>query len=312
LRTYGSIVAWGCFAAASLTWAGHLFRDVHWSLDVLGVFVFQGALLAGAAATGFAALRDLSRMIAALTLGGVLLLAGGFADVPGQPPPCPGPPSLKVAFANLHVRNAEPDAVLAWLGQADADVVILVELNQVILEAVRPLAEASGTWAHCLRRGHCETLAYSRVPGVQVTIGPGGGAMAVVEAGQGSPVRWRVIGVHLANPIHGQPGRQYEQAGALAELAAGHDGPVVIAGDFNAVPWGRTFDILRRESGGRLDRPAVFGKPTWPAILPRFLRIPIDNAVVSDRIACAHRVNGPDIGSDHLPQLISVGFPAKS
>jgi endonuclease/exonuclease/phosphatase (EEP) superfamily protein YafD len=300
-------VAWAGLAGAAVPLAGYALRDAHWAFDLAGVFLFHGLLALGAAALLFTIARSWRGLgVSALCGAGIAASLDVFGTAV-TPPPCAGPPSLRIAFANLLYRNRDPEAVRAWVSQADADIVILVELNAATFAALTPLAEASAESGYCLEIGRCETLAFSRIPGIRIVIRPGGAPAVIVDAPQNAPVPWRILGVHLSNPVYGPPGRQYAQAEALAQLAAG-EGPLIIAGDFNATPWGRVFDILERQGG--LSRPLP-GPRTWPAQLPDLLRIPIDNAVTKG-VACARRTGGLAIGSDHLPQIIEVGFAPES
>ncbi|MGH6861974.1 MAG: endonuclease/exonuclease/phosphatase family protein [Phyllobacterium sp.] len=84
------------------------------------------------------------------------------------------------------------------------------------------------------------------------------------------------------------------------------EGPVIIAGDFNAVPWSQTLRAITEASRTRI---AEGLRPSWLingtlAHAARWLGLPLDHILVSDRIGAA-RVEALDpVGSDHLPLLL--------
>jgi endonuclease/exonuclease/phosphatase (EEP) superfamily protein YafD len=86
---------------------------------------------------------------------------------------------------------------------------------------------------------------------------------------------------------------------------------VIVVGDFNSTPWDRDF---RRalDTKGLLNSQSGFGvQPTWPSILPAFLRIPIDHCLHSPSFVTRQREVGPNIGSDHLPIFVELQWNLK-
>ena len=133
-------------------------------------------------------------------------------------------------------------------------------------------------------------------------------AQAVASLG-GVPVA--ILGYHATRPApaanyHWQAegiealafwSRSYEMAGAQR----------VAIGDFNATSQGAHARRLG-EAGGLRD--ARLGRGlhgTWPSHLPAVLRVPIDGAYISDGLIVTSVATGPNVGSDHLPILVTLG-----
>ncbi|WP_095589898.1 endonuclease/exonuclease/phosphatase family protein [Actibacterium ureilyticum] len=118
-------------------------------------------------------------------------------------------------------------------------------------------------------------------------------ASARVVAPQGV---FRLYSVHLYWPWpHGQVPQRDR---LMADLAA-QDGPFVIAGDFNMVPWSRTLAELRRASGTQLAGPVRATR--WLGGLP----LPIDHVLAPG----GGRVKRLDrLGSDHAGLWAEIGL----
>ena len=84
------------------------------------------------------------------------------------------------------------------------------------------------------------------------------------------------------------------------------EGPLIIAGDFNAVPWSQTLKNITQYSKTQI----VEGlRPSWLvngtlARAARWVGLPLDHILVSDRISGARVQSLEPVGSDHLPLLL--------
>jgi endonuclease/exonuclease/phosphatase family metal-dependent hydrolase len=143
-------------------------------------------------------------------------------------------------------------------------------------------------------------VAARRRPDVLVgpTVGDPAPRRAVVHvevAGDDSPLQ--LVGVHLTSRLpHGPP----LQLRRLAATTPGRGTPAVIAGDCNL--WGPpTLTVL-----GDGWRRAVTGR-TWPARRPHSQ---IDHVLVRPGdVTVLDAEIGPDVGSDHRPVRVQVGWP---
>jgi endonuclease/exonuclease/phosphatase (EEP) superfamily protein YafD len=86
-----------------------------------------------------------------------------------------------------------------------------------------------------------------------------------------------------------------------------YNDPIIVAGDFNSTPVGRTFQEFAAASGFHT---AAWPLPaTWPADMPRLLGVAIDHIWVSPGIDILARRVGPSFRSDHRPVVMDVLLP---
>ena len=112
-----------------------------------------------------------------------------------------------------------------------------------------------------------------------------------------------IVALHLGWPW------PYEQTENVEELRAYFErlqGPLIIAGDFNATPWSQTLKTITVASQTR----SVEGlRPSWLvngtlAHAARWIGLPIDHILVSQRISPTRVETLAPAGSDHLPMLL--------
>ena len=230
-----------------------------------------------------AALRWPLAAVALVILGQVLWLR--FQDA------APGPVTLYQK--NLLFRNPTPQAVVDDILARAPDIVTLQEVsdsNRVILEDLAPTYPAQ-MFCDYASVGGIAVLSRWPATGQQVCL-PGQGLTALQVMGPQGPV-W-VASVHLHWPW---PFGQAPQARALmAELAA-LDGPVILAGDFNMVPWGWSVRGLINAAGGQ----RVTG--LQPTLWKRGIPLPIDHVAAPG--GGSFEVL-PRLGSDHNGILARV------
>jgi endonuclease/exonuclease/phosphatase (EEP) superfamily protein YafD len=103
------------------------------------------------------------------------------------------------------------------------------------------------------------------------------------------------------------PYSQWFHIDALAPALAEAGSPLVIGGDFNAVPWSAAVESYAAASGTE----AVGGiGPTWlhPSLPGRWRRVvglPIDNILVSPGVTITAVSRPMATASDHLPVLVA-------
>jgi endonuclease/exonuclease/phosphatase (EEP) superfamily protein YafD len=137
------------------------------------------------------------------------------------------------------------------------------------------------------------------VDGSEFCLAKAGLAGIQVLSSNGQPI-W-VLSVHLEWPF---PFNQYEQSQTIAERIAGLKGPVLIAGDFNMVPWGGNVERIKQAAGNhRLGAfRNTFKLGGW--LLP----LPIDSVLVPKGATGSVELR-PYIGSDHLGVLSRITLP---
>ena len=192
-------------------------------------------------------------------------------------------------------------------GRAGADVLVLIEFGDAANAAIDDLLAGYPHRAVTRRHGRgaggpVRSVIASRLP---LTALDGDGrnietAVARVETPMG-PVT--VVGAHLTRPWPFQyQWGQINQADALLTRTAALEGPVVIAGDFNATVAGRIGRKMRSEGG----LTSAGGYPgTWPVKLPAPLRITIDQVYHTPDLVAVERRLGLPTGSDHRPVVVA-------
>ena len=293
-------------AAAALSMIGH-----RW-VDILAQFTAPALT----ATVGLTFLAGVLRFRAAVIQGVltclVLLLALAPQWFPKAPAPHPGAASVRLYTANLYYGNTDIARMRRSIVEADADIVVLVELGQGAAGGADQLLQGYphrtvSTQPDQLR-GPAHSVIASRYP---LTPTPTFADMlhdvaAVVETPLG-PVN--VIGVHLTRPWpyefqHGQ----IIQVMDLDKVRKALTGPVIATGDFNSVSSARIGRQMRDEVGLH-PAPGVAG--TWPAALPPIFGITIDQAYRSPDLTFTSRRLGRANGSDHRPIITEFTLAAE-
>ena len=121
-----------------------------------------------------------------------------------------------------------------------------------------------------------------------------------------APVRWSAG--RGASGSWGMAALRNRQLKQLQTLLVDLLGPVVLVGDLNTTPWSQHFAQLLSEPRFRSVREGFGWLPTWPAMLPPFLRIPIDHCLVTSELDVLALDLGHNVGSDHLPLVVTLAL----
>lgn len=223
-----------------------------------------------------------------------------------------GPGTLTVYSANLWARNQDVAAIARSIEQADADVVMLIELGDAPAAQLDTILRAYPHRVSTPRKdrpgGAARSVIASRLPLHRVRDADGQGLAALVAQAETPLGPVSLIAVHMTRPWPFQhPYGQISQAHRLAGLRAGLDGPVIIAGDFNSVSSGRIGRQIKAETG-LIPAPAWPG--TWPSALPAPLGVTIDHVWRSPDLVLVERRLGQKTGSDHRPVIVRLSRAA--
>lgn len=117
-----------------------------------------------------------------------------------------------------------------------------------------------------------------------------------------------LVGIHMMYPFGRERTRiRDRQLRAVAERAK-ETSCFIAIGDMNVTPWSPAFGEALK-TGNLKDSRVGFGIQTsWPVWLPQPFRIPIDHSFVSKEVQVVRREILRDLGSDHLPLLVEVGW----
>jgi endonuclease/exonuclease/phosphatase (EEP) superfamily protein YafD len=220
------------------------------------------------------------------------------------------PPALRLVVANVEIGNRDVAAVQRLVAQTRPDVFGVTELSPYMAQhlgdsltgyrarVVEPRSDAYGIGL------------YSRLPLLSAKVvrfpsdGPPTAVVRLRVAGK--PVNVVITHVHtpFAGSIH------VRHLDALASAVRSKLGTrVVVCGDFNTPPWSGPL----RDFAGDARLHDIYGShawagyswPTWSSVL----RVPLDNCFAGAGLAFTAHHDGPDVGSDHRPLVVDVGFP---
>lgn len=268
------------------------------------------------------------------------LAIAGASPAQGAPAPAtraavtPARP-LSLVTNNVYIVNRRLDELTQWLRTRPADVVVLQEVSPRLIERLRRAddgypyrlvaedsyagyedaemfgfgGERSGADSRNGWRSSEATVVLSvwpiierRMPDPQTRAWQ----MSQVRLDMGDRLQPWVVVVHPPSPVvAGNLPLRDRILRELATTVSQLDGPVIVAGDFNATPYTPAFRAFAEEAGL-----ASFGHfpPTYPNRLGD-LGLPIDHVLVRDaRLVELQAL--PSIGSDHRPLSARILLPA--
>jgi len=302
------LLAW----CASLVLAGVTLATfaakLHWVFELTCHFALQYAWAAAALLLAF----SITRKKWGVLVAGLLLLIHGVPLVgvyfDGEHTPLSDHRPVRVLLANVHTANTQHDELPLLIELEQPDVVLLIEVNSLWLEALDSLASTHPHAISIPRADNFGIALFSRLPFVGASaIDLGAADVPSLEAHfdiDGSPLH--IVLTHPVPPGAWGTRERDVQLRHAAEHARGLGARTVLAGDLNITPWSPMFREMLTISGMRDSRKGFGVHPTWISQMPAALRIPIDHVLTSPDIAVVDCRVGPHIGSDHRPLIVDV------
>jgi endonuclease/exonuclease/phosphatase (EEP) superfamily protein YafD len=275
-------------------------------LELATFLRLQYALLLGAAALAAILLRLFPVALTALVLAGlnVLVIAPGGTG-PGLAEP--DAPRLRLLVLNVEHGSNEYRSVARLIAETDPDVVGLTELTPAWATGLETALERFPSRRLEPDGGAYGIGLYSKLPfaaaGLERFPADGPPSVVATLALGGEPVD--VVLTHVHTPFAGSLHARHLRA--LAEVRDRLGDSVAVCGDFNAVPWSQPLRRLTSATGLRSIHDSYGLGGTWPTAMP-FLRVPIDNCLVSEGLIVLDRHLGPDVGSDHFPLIVDLAL----
>jgi endonuclease/exonuclease/phosphatase (EEP) superfamily protein YafD len=224
--------------------------------------------------------------------------------------------NLRVVSLNVLTSNQRHADVLDYLRRTDADVIFLMEVDVAWAAALEPLKQSHPHHLLHPQRDNFGLALFSRVQLQKVRL--------VHEFEHGTnlnPYQTPAIEVYLrigsrdlsiygVHPV--PPGgytawnsRNFQLQDVASQITA-LGRPALVIGDMNSTPWCEGIRSLRKDS--QLDFRSTIPPwtPTWRT--RSVFAIPIDHALCTPPLVITKREIGPNLGSDHQPQLVEVGF----
>lgn len=217
---------------------------------------------------------------------------------------------FELLHANVYSGNSNTQALIALIVAEQPDVIVLQEVTTVWTTAMEMLHETYPHQYAIPRHDNFGIGVFAKTPfqSIDVIDSPPYGFPSLVIR---QPVNGRIVSYVTTHPIPplGKAGfgARNEQLASIAAVINSIRGPRLLIGDLNTTMWADQHEQLLRSTGLRNARHGFGVIPTWPKQLP-IAMIPIDHCLVSEDIAVLDIRSGPDIGSDHLPLLIALGF----
>ncbi len=219
--------------------------------------------------------------------------------------------AFKIAVANIYTKNQNHSAVLAFIRQEEADLVLLIETNDRWVEALAPLKNIYVYSYNILRPNNFGMMVLSKEP-----IGPiketyftnSKNVVSLVFKLLINGKKYNILAAHTAPPIGIKRFRQRNMhLRGISNWASNQNGSTLVLGDLNTTPFSYSYkkflEISRlndpREQRGYL--------ATWGPIGLFGFQIPIDHILLSNDLEAASLSVGPDIGSDHRPLIAVIG-----
>lgn len=221
---------------------------------------------------------------------------------------------VRVVSFNLLQGNEHLEAAERFLRECDADVIILQEVTPetaTMLRRCEPIypdqfirgkKDSKGT--ALLTRLPVKNLRFEPAPGEELI----GANIGEFTAPNGQ--LFTILGVHSHKPTSakGAAGQDkyFDWLAERITTLRQSGTSLVVAGDFNATPWSRSFKRFTAASP-LLDtsRGVLFGA-TWNVWSPQ--RLLIDHVFVSPEWRLLGREVGPEAGSDHRPLIVDLAL----
>jgi endonuclease/exonuclease/phosphatase (EEP) superfamily protein YafD len=214
-------------------------------------------------------------------------------------------PEYKLMQLNLRYDNARPADVIRLIAQEAPDVITLQEASASWRPKLKAIEARYPYNLYCPSTKHIGGVAIlSRRPfalgSTPQCIGNSLVGLARIDFGGRSAI---IAALHLEWPW------PFEQADNVEQMRPYFErlhGPMIIAGDFNAVPWSQTLKNITEVSKTRSAeglRPSWFINGTL-AHAAAWVGLPIDHILVSERITGTRVETLEPAGSDHLPLLL--------
>ncbi|MGI9373777.1 MAG: endonuclease/exonuclease/phosphatase family protein [Hyphomicrobiales bacterium] len=215
-----------------------------------------------------------------------------------------GEVKLRLMWFNIWSRNRDDDKIVAAVKDANADVVLFAETAPSRKALLEQLKTDYPHQAQCWHIPYCGIAILSKVPFEEATPHARWAGPAMIRVRFGKEFKGvTLFAVHLVRP--NTPFAQWEQIKSLAGATFTAEGPVIVAGDFNATPY--SIMLLGLSEFAGLWRMTEL--PSWPTWFFGFPQLSIDHQFISNGVRPLNFPKlGKDGGSDHLPMIGTYGI----
>lgn len=244
----------------------------------------------------------------------ILVLAGGahgavlVGELLSRRAETSGEPLARLDFLSFNVLagNRSAEALVQSIVADPPDVALIME-TPGIEKYLDRIAEVLPYSIGCESPVGCDISLHSRFPleGEVSTLQPFRFQRLALASLSIDGVPLTIVGVHLSKPYFDQAAwRELDQ---IDDVLGDVEGPLVVAGDFNAAPWSEPLAWLARRNNLA---PAQWPPATWPVRLGP-LGVPIDNVFTGGTARIESLMSGDNQGSNHRPLRAQIAiYPA--
>lgn len=216
---------------------------------------------------------------------------------------------LKLMQLNLLFMNRRLDSVARLARDRDVDVITLQEVNKRTGRLLSLLKKDYPYQVRCSFQSVGGIAVLSRLPLAQGSsrgcLAKNGTAWLRIKLGKQAVT---IASIHLHWPY---PFSQYEQVSNLEKQLPNIMQPMILAGDFNAVPWSHSVNRLAKASQTRVTEGLRFSfyLNMMGTILP--IGLPLDHVLVPKDFVVKSIALGPKVGSDHSSVFANIAIPTR-
>jgi len=214
-----------------------------------------------------------------------------------------------VLSINAFEKNIDFDSLKDAIHGADPQLLLIMEITDEIEAALRDVLKL---YKHKLQtpvRDGFNICLFSKNPLEETEIS--------IHGSDGTPFLQAQTTIHsqpyqvfcahpkpaLSKDWHKQRSIYFDE---VAPIIARADLPVLVLGDFNAVPWEDKFQAFLQKTNLKSTLEGYGYKITWPVFFP-VMGVPMDHILVTKDQAYSDLNVGPYAGSDHFPISINLG-----
>lgn len=287
---------------------GVLFGKLHPLIDIFAHFLLPAIIgaLALALLAAFAG-RTTTMLIFMGLAAAAIALAWPWVQQPAKVATA-GPRFTLMTF-NVYYNNPRLEHVADLVRETKPDIVVLLEVVSRVRPSLDAVAAQYPYRVECWQEQWGDALVLSKFPLTNVHAAlpeakfrrPMGAVEVAIE---GRKLTLFPTHLSLPYPLNGRDSQNGE-IDEIVSTIAGVRGPRILAGDFNASPWGAT--MARPQH--LLDMTLLTGSDgSWPTFLPRAMSIPIDHVLTTKELALHSRKLFTVSGSDHRAVLAEIAF----
>jgi endonuclease/exonuclease/phosphatase (EEP) superfamily protein YafD len=208
---------------------------------------------------------------------------------PHHRPPVHPETTTRFLLINVQAANTNHARVIEFVRDRSPDIAAFLEINENWLTALQTLQADYPYFIVEPRDDHFGIALFSRIPATNGTV--------------------HHVTLLVTHPL--PPGNpdyfrlRNQQLKAIADTLSEIQGPRILLGDLNVTPWSPHFRSLITHSGLHDTARGHRLRGTWPSRFP-LCRIPLDHCLSSSEFRAVKRTVGPNLGSDHLPLLVTL------